>query len=208
MSFCGAVKNLNGRDLYRTLIVMNSTSESLLIRLADQQDQQAWHRFVQLYAPLIFFWARKTGLQEADARDIVQDVLGIVFKKMDSFVYEPSKSFRGWLRTITVNKHRELCRKKSDKVKNVSQSHLLEMAVEKAESTWDAEYQKSLVNEAMKVVEGEFQPNTWKAVCEFVATRSTADEVAKKFGISVWTVYSAKSRLLARLRQVLDGLLE
>lgn len=187
---------------------MNSTSESLLFRMANGEDHEAWQRFVRLYTPLIYYWARKTGLQEADSRDIVQDVLAIVFRKIGNFEYEASKSFRGWLRKITLNRHRELCRKKSVQREPVSQSALFELAIEKAESTWDLDYQSTLVNEAMRIVRPEFEPATWNAVIEFLAEPATADEVAKKHSVSRWTVYSAKSRLLVRLRQVLDGLLD
>jgi len=70
---------------------MNSTSESLLLRLKDSHDQQAWSRFVQLYTPMLFGWARGTGLQSQDAADLVQEVLTLVFRKLPAFSYDPSK---------------------------------------------------------------------------------------------------------------------
>lgn len=76
---------------------MNSTSESLLIRLKSANDFQAWSRFVELYTPLIFFWARKTGLQTQDASDLVQDVLALVFQKLPEFRYEPTDEKFPWL---------------------------------------------------------------------------------------------------------------
>ena len=93
--------------------MLESTSESLLIQLQSRETvESAWNRFVALYTPLIFFWARKCGLQKADAADVVQDVLAIVFQKLPDWKYDRTKSFRGWLRTITLNRHRELYRKK------------------------------------------------------------------------------------------------
>lgn len=185
---------------------MNSTSESLLIRLRQPGDQKAWTEFVNLYAPLIFYWARKTGIQVQDSRDIVQDVLAIVFQKLPDFRYEASKSFRGWLRTITLNKHREYCRK-SKKIVNGNQSALLSLAAN-AESTWDLNYRQALVDHALELIRHEFQTPTWNAVREFSTSNEKAAVIAKKHGVSVWTIYSGKSRMMTRLREIVEGLLD
>lgn len=186
---------------------MNSTSESLLIRLNQPSDQKAWSEFVRLYAPLIFYWARKTGVQVQDSRDIVQDVLAIVFQKLPEFKYDASGSFRGWLRTITLNKHREFCRKAKRAV-NANQSAILDLAVANAESTWDMNYRQALVDQALELIRHEFQANTWNAVREFSTTNGKAAAIAEKHNVSVWTIYAAKSRMLTRLREVVDGLME
>ena len=157
---------------------MNSTSESLLIRLRQQSDQTAWAEFVRLYTPLIFRWARRTGVQVQDASDIVQDVLAIVFQKLPEFRYDASKSFRGWLKTITLNKHREHCRK-AKKVVNANQSALLDLAIANAESTWDLNYRQALVDQALELIRHEFHTKTWDAVREFSTTNEKAAEIAK-----------------------------
>lgn len=189
---------------------MNTTSESLLLRLRNTSDDQAWSRFVQLYTPLLFYWAQKTGLQSHDASDLVQDVLAIVFRKLPDFEYDPEKSFRCWLRTITMNKFREFCRKRSNSRNAAIGSAINRVAdaTSAAESSWDIGYQRSLFNTAMTLLEPEFQPATWKAVREFMMTNRPAAGIAAESGLSVWTIYAAKSRLLARLREELDGLLE
>ncbi|MEM7454738.1 MAG: sigma-70 family RNA polymerase sigma factor [Planctomycetota bacterium] len=189
---------------------MNSTSESLLIRLRRAEDHAAWSRFVELYTPLLFYWARKTGLKTQDASDLVQEVLTIVFQKLPDFRYDPSRSFRGWLRTITLNRFRQFCRKKSAGVMNATESVLANVAGGHgvAESTWDLNYQQALVGRAMELLESEFRPQTWSALRRFVLDGRPAAEVAEEAGISVWTVYAAKSRLMARLREELEGLLE
>src|SRR5262249_58188030 len=87
--------------------VMHTTSASLLERLRQPAQQESWTLFVKLYTPLIFYWARRTGLKEEDAADLVQDVFTLLVKKMPEFQYAPGKSFRGWLRTVTLNKWRE-----------------------------------------------------------------------------------------------------
>ena len=187
--------------------MIQSTSQSLLIRLRSSEDTLAWERFVELYTPLLFYWSRKTGLNANDAADLVQEVLAIVFQKLPSFQYDASRSFRGWLRTVTLNRHREHCRKKKLAIDDVGQSDLQRVA-ESAQSIWDLEYKQLLIAQAMKLIEPEFKPKTWAAVRDFVLTKENASKIADRHGVSVWTVYSAKTRFLQLLREQLEGLIE
>ena len=92
---------------------MNSTSSSLLERLRHPNADEAWDRFVRLYTPLLFHWARGVGLPRQDAADLVQDVLLLLVRKMPDFRYDRSRSFRAWLRTVTLNKWREQQRRRA-----------------------------------------------------------------------------------------------
>lgn len=82
-----------------------NTQASLLVRLRDPQDHSAWERFVDLYAPLVYGFVRKRGLQDADAADLTQDVLRQVAGAVDSFAYDKARgSFRGWLFAVVRNR--------------------------------------------------------------------------------------------------------
>src|ERR1700722_11673297 len=89
------------------------TPASLLQRLRQPDEQGAWERFVDLYTPLIFFWACRMRLQAQDAADLVQDVFTTLLQKLPEFHYDPGKSFRAWLRTLTVNRWRDSLRRKA-----------------------------------------------------------------------------------------------
>ena len=91
---------------------MYTTSTRLLERLREPGQDQAWQRFVQLYTPLLYTWAHWQGLQGADAADLVQDVFTLLLRKLPEFRYDKDRSFRGWLRTLTLNKWRENQRRK------------------------------------------------------------------------------------------------
>ena len=191
---------------------MNTTSESLLFRLQDapdgEVDQNAWEKFVQLYTPLMFHWARKVGLQQSDAADLVQDVLSIVFRRLPEFQYDTSGSFRGWLRMVTLNKFREKKRKRVTEVSIASNSVLEQIAsLQRAESTWDLDYGQMLLQQTMELMESDFQPGTWQALRAVMAEGMTVDQAAEATGVSIWTIYSAKARLMKRLREELKGLL-
>lgn len=191
---------------------MHSTSESLLIRLQAEACPEDWSRFVQLYTPLIFYWARKTGLSQHDAADLVQDVLTIVFQKLEHLAYDPDKSFRGWLRTITLNRHREILRRnrlRNSKTVDLGDQSLSNMADHRQlESTWDLNYGRGLVASAMSMMKEDFAADTWQALQMLVQDGKTAAAVSRETGVSVWTIYSAKNRLMSRLRRELQGLLD
>lgn len=189
---------------------MNTTSESLLLRLRQAEDQQAWDRFVRLYTPLFFYWARKTGLQAQDVNDLVQEILTVVFRKIPDFKYDPDKSFRSWLRTVTLNKYREFCRKKSVSKMAATGSVVNRLPDQNISpsSTWDLSYHRSLFVTAMNELESEFRPKTWSALKKYVLEHRPAAEISAETGVSVWTIYAAKARFLARLREELNGLLD
>src|SRR5262249_21907897 len=87
-----------------------TTPVSLLHRLRQGAAPLDWQRFVQLYTPLLFRLARGAGAQDADAADLVQEVLTLLWRKLPTFDYDGSRSFRGWLRTVLLNKWRDVCR--------------------------------------------------------------------------------------------------
>jgi RNA polymerase sigma-70 factor (ECF subfamily) len=187
---------------------MNTTSVSLLERLRQPQPEEAWERFVRLYTPLLFYWARRTGLQESDAADLVQDVFALLLRRLPEFTYDSQRSFRAWLRTLTLNRWREIHRRRLLPTVAGDAPLLVEQAApDEAEAVWDAEYRRHLLTQALELLEPEFQPATWRAFHESAVLGRPAAEVADALGISLNAVYLARSRVLRRLRQELAELL-
>src|SRR4051812_13311262 len=92
---------------------MPDTPVSLLNRLRDPADEDAWREFVQLYTPLLLYWTRRLGLRREDAGDLVQEVFATLVQKLPEFQPDPQRSFRSWLRTVTVNKWRDAYRRQA-----------------------------------------------------------------------------------------------
>jgi len=186
---------------------MHSTPASLLERLRQPDQQSAWTRFVQLYTPLLLRWTRRLGLRDEDAADLVQDVLTLLVRKLPEFRYDGSKSFRGWLHTVTLNCWRTRCRR----VEPPREAHPPDLdslaGRDEADLLGETEYRQWLVGRALKLMKAEFQSATWKACWECVVAGRPAAEVAAELGIRVGAVYMAKSRVLSRLRQELADLL-
>jgi RNA polymerase sigma-70 factor (ECF subfamily) len=188
---------------------MDTTNTSLLERLKLPVDQKAWSRFVDLYTPLLYSWARQLGLQEADAADLVQEVFALLVRKMPAFTYDRHKSFRAWLRTVTLNKWRDRCRRLAARPHEVTGHRPPDVAEPAGEGPLaEAEYRQHLVARALELMQAEFRPTTWKACWEFVVAGRPAAEVARQLGISENAVLLAKGRVLRRLRHELEGLLD
>jgi RNA polymerase sigma-70 factor (ECF subfamily) len=187
---------------------MNTTPSTLLERLRQPDPHDAWERFVRLYTPLLFSWARGIGLQESDAADLVQDVFTALLQKLPEFTYDRHRSFRAWLRTVTVNKWRETQRRAAATLVT-GVENLAELAGAAPEDAfWETEYRNHLVGHALELMRADFEPTTWKACWEFVVSGRPAAAVAAELGTTVDVVYNAKSRVLRRLRQELDGLMD
>lgn len=187
---------------------MNTTSPSLLERIRNPAEQEAWTLFVRLYTPLIFYWARRVGMSDPDAADLVQEVFAALVQKLPDFTYDRQKSFRGWLRTVTLNKWRDQQRRKAARPAETLDSLSDITVADPAESFWEQEYHQQLVNRALELMKTDFQPTTWQACWQHLVCDRPAAEVAAELGISVDSVYAAKSRVLRRLRQQLAGLLD
>jgi RNA polymerase sigma-70 factor (ECF subfamily) len=195
--------------LFLFLGTMLTTPPSLLARLRGSPEREAWERFVEMYTPLFFTWAKRLSLNDHEAADLVQDLFTVLVEQLPHFVYDPHKSFRAWLKTILLNRRRNRMRRLSVE-KVVDHPNLNEVAGqdEPILELEETEYRKYLVGRALALMQAEFQPPTWKACWEFVVCGRSADEVAKQLGISVNAVYLAKSRVLRRLREELAGLLD
>jgi RNA polymerase sigma-70 factor (ECF subfamily) len=188
---------------------MDSTSVSLLQRLRSSDAEQAWERFVGLYTPLMDYWVRKIGVPTSDAPDLVQNVFATLVKELPKFQYNRGKSFRGWLRTVTLNTARDYFRRNASRPQQTS-DRLAETvaAADEVEFLDEAEYRAHLVGCALNLMRSEFQETHWQACWQHVTEGRAADEVAAELGITTNVVYLAKSRILRRLREELAGMLE
>ena len=108
-----------------------------------------------------------------------------------------------------MNRHFELLRRRRLKTVDIGDESLSDFAdPKKLESTWDLEYGRQLVSTAMSMMKNDFAESTWQALQQLVSEGKPAAAISRETGVSVWTIYSAKNRLMSRLRRELDGLLE
>jgi len=192
-----------------------ATRASLLVRIRDGGDVGAWQEFVRLYAPVIYGFARKRGLQDADAADLMQDVLRSVSSAVHQLDYDRVRgTFRGWLFTVTRNKVFNFLESRSRRVQASGDSRVQQRLEQHADAKgelatdWEADYQRAMAAQAMECVKGEFQAATWEAFIQTAVEGRTPSQVSARVGLSVGAIYVAKSRVIARLRQEIERMQE
>ena len=188
------------------------TRASLLVRLRDPNDGEAWKDFVRLYAVVIYGFARKRGLQDADAADLMQEVLRSVASAVGRLDYDPRKgTFRGWLYSITRNKIYNFLEARQRHPRGTGDSNAHQrLADQPGRDTdaddWDREYERKACAWAADRVRPEFQPNTWQAFWMTAVEGQNAKDAGRRLGLSPGAVYVAKSRVLARLKEEISQL--
>jgi RNA polymerase sigma-70 factor (ECF subfamily) len=184
------------------------------LRLRDPQDETAWAQFVDLYTPLVYGYARKQGLQDADAADLSQEVLRAVACAVGRLEYDPARgAFRNWLFTIVRHKLSNWWagRKNRSCGSGDTETHwLLEQcpAPEEGEAEWEVEWERRLFAWACEQVRREVADTTWQAFWKTAVDGQPGKQVAADLGISVAAVYLARSRILARLKELVQSVEE
>ncbi len=180
-----------------------ATRASLLVRLRDQQDHDAWREFVRLYAPVVYRYARRKGLQDADAADLTQDVLRGVSASVGAF--DPGRGlFRSWLLTLA---HHRLCdffqrsQRQTPGSGDLATVQMLDaVPARDEEDIWNRDYERQLFLLAEEHVRPAFSDATWQAFQLAAVEGKSGQEVAQTLGISVAAVYLAKSRVMVKLK--------
>jgi len=188
------------------------TRQSLLARLKGVSVQpEAWQRFLEIYTPPILSWCRSYGLQEADARDVTQEVLLRISRYLPQFDYDPTRCFRGWLRTIV---HRSWC----DWMEcggagqvGTGDTRVLQLlrglpARDDLLARLEQQYDRELLQLAMDRVRERVEPQTWQ-VFELLALQQVAGiEAARHTGMKVASAFAARSKVQRMVRDELSRL--
>ena len=184
------------------------TQPSLLLRIRQPADGDAWRQFVELYAPLVYGFLRKQGLQDADAADVAQDVLRTVAQRIGDLDYDRSRgSFRGWLFSIVNSRLMDFRRRNQRERALVAQ--VADAARQDPEETassgeWDLDYERQVFHAAAERVRGDFGDSAWRAFWQAAVEGRPAKEIAAQLGMSSAAVYLAKARVMNRIREELE----
>ncbi len=192
-----------------------STSSTLLMRIRDVSDSDAWGQFLERYMPRIYAWCRRYQLQESDASDVTQDVLTKLLHAMRSFEYDASRgSFRGWLKTVTNNAIRDFLGEQTGSDRGSGDTLMLDRlaaiqapdALADLAHTIEAEAEQELLHAAEAIVRARVQPQTWRAYELTSKLHMKPQEAAAEIGMPVSEVYVARSRVIKWLREEVSKL--
>ncbi len=205
---CNIIEDQHRKNTEREMTSPPTTRLSLILKLPDAQNAQAWDEFVRLYQPVVYRFARRRGFQHADAEEVVQEAMLAVSRAVDKWVPDPARGrFRSWLHRIACNLMINFVTRRKHQVWGAGGSGLQRLfeevtapdPVDSAE--FDIEFQRELYCLAVERVQYDVKENTWKAFWLSAVDDLPALEVARRLGMTIGSVYIARSRVMARLRE-------
>jgi RNA polymerase sigma factor (sigma-70 family) len=188
----------------------HTTRITLLTRLRSPTDAEAWRTFVDLYLPLVFRYCRKRGLQDADARDVTQQVLANVHRAIETFEYDPRKGkFRNWLGTISlreITRYQQRDRRPGKGGGDGQGDWVVQQESGQVDAAWQEEFNAHIFAAALDRVRSEFDEPTWNAFDATWLRDVKPDQAAKELGKRTAWIYKARFRVLQRLRTEIEFL--
>ena len=190
------------------------TRQSLLIRVRDPSDSDAWSQFVELYGPLVYQFGRRRGLQDADAADLTQIVFQAISSQIRRLDYDPQLgSFRGWLFGVVRNQFFKLQsrQKRSPQGNSDTAAHDL-LAAQPArdsneETLWQEDYERRIFLFASAKVQELFEASSWRAFWQTAVEGKCAKTVAAELQMTTGAVYTAKCRVLERIKREVQNVI-
>ena len=193
---------------------MHETRHSLLFR-AQQGEENAWKDLTELYRPLIIGWLNRQGVPAGDLDDLTQEVLLSVVQHLPTFQHSGRRgAFRSWLRTIVCSRTADYWRAIDAGTRGQGGSGAITALQQitdpdsELNRQWDDEHDRYVVDCLLDLVNEEFEPATLQAFRRLAIDGASGAEVAKELEMAVDAVYAAKSRVLQRIRQLADGLID
>ena len=182
------------------------TDHRLLVRIRDSNDREAWEEFVAVYKPLVYRVGRRHGLQDADAQNLVQEVLRKVAIKLNHATQADApalKSFRRWLTTVARNSAIDTLRRiKPDAAQGGSDilRNLQQVQAASSDDILASEMRREAFRWAARRIRDEFTDTTWIAFWQTMVEGKSCSQVAEELGKTLGAIYTARSRVVQRLK--------
>lgn len=190
----------------------SSTRVTLLHRISrDPSDEPSWAEFVRLYGPVIRTWLVHWGLQEADAQDVIQNVLLRLTAKLPRFEYDPARSFRGWLKTLTHHAWHDFVTEAGYRHRGTGDSAALEQlhsiaAREDLAARIEATFDRELLDVALMRARDRVAETTWEAFRLAALEGVAPQQVADRLGVRVSQVYLSRHRVQKLVQEELKAI--
>jgi RNA polymerase sigma-70 factor (ECF subfamily) len=188
------------------------TRASLLLRLRNPRDAEAWRTFVDVYGPLVYGHCRRRGVEHNDAEDLMQKIFAQVMQSIRAFDYQPNLGrFRDWLGTIVRNDIGRFFRQRGREVARSASAEadpLQQVAGRGEDTSWNEEFQAHVLRVALARSQPHFEADTWRAFELVWLEHQSAADVARQLNRPIDFVYVAKSRVLKQLWKEVQELAE
>ena len=196
---------------------MLATRRSLVERLADWGDQMRWQEFFDTYWKLIYSAARRSGLTDTEAQEVVQETVITVAKNIEKLKYDPATgSFKGWLLQITRWRIVDQFRKRepgnakpprsADDRATATIERVSDSGAVNLDTIWETEWKENLLEAAIAKVKRKIEPKQFQIFDCYVRKEWSATKVAERLGVSVGQVYLTRHRVGALLKKEVRAL--
>lgn len=195
-----------------------NTNKSLLQRAKLDPQSEAWFQLNNIYDPLIAGWIVRAGVEESEVSDIAQEVMQALAQDLENFEHNGRQgAFRSWLKTVTINR----CRRYWDKKKRLlpiaklpsaeSATRILNELEDPGSDVsdlWDSEHDSFVLNKVMQLIQREFDAREYEIFVQNCIKGESAKSISDQFEVTVGNVYKIKFRVLKRLKEAAEGLLD
>jgi len=186
---------------------MAKTRATLLHRVRDPGDREAWEEFFALYAPLMEGYARASGLARADAEEVRDQCLEVLARKLPAFEYRPGQgSFQGWLFGIVRGKVVDLLRARKVRARESVELAGLAGGEAAPEEQWEQAWRAEHLRHALRVLRQELSEERYRAFELLLVDEASVAEVAAQTGLAAAQIYKLKAAALKRVRVLLERL--
>ena len=184
----------------------DATNPFLLVRIKDHEDTEAWNEFIETYRPLVRGYCVNRGIQSADADDIAQEVMKSVSQSISTFEYDSRKGrFRSWLFAVARSKVSNHVRSRERQPQTSGGTEMMRrVEAEPAPEDsvlWDEEFEQLTLQKACESIRKEFSATTWMAFWATAMEHRSGEAVARDYGMTLSAVYTARSRVTARMKE-------
>lgn len=189
---------------------MDTTRPSLLLRIRDRADIGAWGTFDAIYRPMLYRFARASGLNTDDAEDVAQQCFAVISDRIAEFSYDPQKGrFKGWLRTLVNNRVRNLRRDRKDRQAGTADLRQAQQREPSPDEVFEKIWMEEHLWQCLRELRAEVEETTFQAYQAYVIEQQPIEEVCAALQLKPNNVYTIKWRLTervsAKMKELLDG---
>lgn len=186
---------------------MNTTRASLLIRVKNPRDTQAWAQFYDLYGPLLYRYARAKGLSHEDAEDVQATCYEQIVRQIRHFDYDKQRGgFKAWLRTLVARRVIDLLRKHREPIADRHDLELVSDPEPAPDELWEQHWKQQHLRYCVELVRQDVSPQTFEAFHLLMQEGWSVPDVCDRLGMNPNQVYKAKARVLELVRERMAAL--
>lgn len=190
--------------VHRFVSFMKTTRASLLIRIRNTRDTKAWSEFYDLYAPLLYKYARARGLNHADAEDVQSTCYESIVKQILHFDYQKEKGgFKAWLKTLVNRRVIDLLRKKREHQADSQEIAVVQDDSPSVNQMWEEHWRKQHLRYCFRMAESQVSSVQYEAFRLLVEEDMSVASVCEKLNLNANQVYKAKSSVLKFVREMM-----